>query len=272
MNHTWIDPVIFSIGPLQARWYGTMYVLGFLLAGIIFKYLAKKKFWLAPENSIDKYLTWLILSMCLGARLFYVFIYNWEYYSVHLLDIFSVWKGGLSFHGATVGMCLATWAFARKYNLHFFQMADCLALGGAPALLFGRIGNFINGELYGTMTDSWVGVIFPGGGPFPRHPSQLYEAFLEGAVLSVILFLVMKRERMYGVVCSLFVFGYGTFRFLIEFFREPDPQLGYYYKYFTMGQILCAVMMLLGVGMLFYAKKLNLKNPLLVSPRTSSDP
>lgn len=266
MNQSWIDPVLFSVGPLQVRWYGTMYVLGFLIGAIILKFLARKKFWLAPENSLDKYVTWLLIGMFLGARVAYVFVYNWEFYSVHLLDIFSIWKGGLSFHGALAGMCIATWAFARRVGLHFFQISDCLALAAGPGLVLGRMGNYINGELYGRMTDSWVGVVFPGGGPFPRHPSQLYEAFFEGAVLTILLFLVMKKQRMYGVVSSLFFFGYGSLRFVVEFFREADPQIGYYYKYFTMGQILCVMMMVIGLGMLFYSKKLNLANPLVQRP------
>ena len=263
MNEGWIDPVIFSLGPLQVRWYGAMYGLGFLVGGAILKYLANKKFWPLTKEDIDKYITMLIVGMFLGARLFYIFLYNWEYYSVNLMDIFAVWKGGLSFHGAVFGMCMATWMFAKKHNLHFFQIADSMAVAGSQGLFFGRMGNFINGELYGRVTDSWVGVVFPGAGPFPRHPSQLYEAILEGIVLFLILFAVHKRERFYGVVSSTFLLGYGVFRFIVEFFREPDSQLGYYFGYFTMGQILCFLMLPAAFLMLMYAKKLNIKNPLI---------
>jgi phosphatidylglycerol:prolipoprotein diacylglycerol transferase len=262
MNQEWMDPVIFSLGPLQVRWYGAMYVMGFLIGGAILKYLADKKFWPLPKEAIDKYVTMLIIGMFLGARLFYILFYNWEYYSVNLIDVFAVWKGGLSFHGAVFGMCTATWIFARKNNLHFFQIGDCMAVAGSPGLLCGRLGNFINGELYGRVTDSWAGIVFPGGGPFPRHPSQLYEGFLEGIVLFVILFYIHKRERFYGVVSAFFLLGYGTFRFIVEFFREPDSQLGFYLGYFTMGQILCFCMLPLGLLTLLYAKKLNIKNPL----------
>lgn len=261
MNQNWIDPVIFGIGPLQVRWYGAMYVLGFVVGGALLKYLADKKFWPLSKDDIDKYITWLILGMFLGARLFYVFLYNWEYYSVNLLDILSVWKGGLSFHGAVAGMCLVTYLFAKKNNLHFFQIADCMAVAGSPGLLFGRLGNFINGELYGRVTDSWAGIVFPGGGPFPRHASQLYEGVLEGIVLFVILFYLHKRQRFYGVVSSVFLLGYGVFRFIVEFFREPDAQLGYYFGYFTMGQFLCVAMIILSYFMLRWAKKVNVKNP-----------
>jgi phosphatidylglycerol:prolipoprotein diacylglycerol transferase len=259
----WIDPVIFSLGPLQVRWYGAMYVLGFVVGGFILKYLADKKFWPLPKDAIDKYVTALIIGMFLGARFFYVVIYNWEYYSVNLADAFAVWKGGLSFHGAVVGMCIATYLFARKHNLHFFQIADCMAVAGSPGLLFGRLGNFINGELYGRVTDSWAGVVFPGGGPFPRHPSQLYEGFLEGVLLFVLLFFLHRRQRIYGVVSAAFLLGYGTFRFIVEFFREPDAQLGYYFGYFTMGQFLCLAMIVLSYVILGWARRANVRNPYL---------
>lgn len=257
----WFDPVIFSLGPLQVRWYGAMYVLGFLVGGFLLKYLADKKFWPLSKEAIDKYITWLIIGMFIGARFFYVVLYNWDYYSENLLDSFAVWKGGLSFHGALAGMCLATYLFARKHHLSFFQIADCLAVAGTPGLLFGRIGNFINGELYGRVTDSWAGVVFPGGGPFPRHPSQLYEGVLEGIVLFFILFYLHKRERFYGVVSAVFLLGYGVFRFIVEFFREPDAQLGYYLGYFTMGQFLCLAMIALSFVLLRIAKKANIPTP-----------
>lgn len=263
MSQDWIDPVIFSLGPLQVRWYGAMYVIGFLVGGAILKHLCDKKFWPLPKEAIDKYITWIIIGMFLGARIFYTFIYNWDYYSDNLGDIFAVWKGGLSFHGAVVGMCIATWLFAKKHQLHFFQIADCMAVAGSPGLFFGRMGNFINGELYGRVTDSWAGVVFPGSGPFPRHPSQLYEGVLEGILLFVILYAVHKRERFYGVASSTFLLGYGVFRFIVEFFREPDSQLGYYFGYFTMGQILCFLMIIGSFFMLMYAKKMNIKNPLI---------
>jgi phosphatidylglycerol---prolipoprotein diacylglyceryl transferase len=263
MNQEWIDPVIFSIGPLQVRWYGAMYVIGFVVGGAILKYLADKKFWAPPKEAIDKYVTWLIVGMFLGARLAYVFVYNWDYYSQNFLDIFSVWKGGLSFHGAVVGMSVVTYLFAKKYRLHFFQIADCMAVAGSPGLFFGRMGNFINGELYGRVTDSWLGVVFPGGGPFPRHASQLYEGVLEGIILALLLFWLHKRQRFYGIVSAVFLGGYGVFRFIVEFFREPDAQLGYYFGYFTMGQILCVLMIIASFGFYWYAKKLNLKNPYL---------
>ncbi len=263
MNQAWIDPVLFSLGHVQLRWYGLMYILGFIVGALILKYLSDKNFWPLPKYEIDKFITWLIIGMFTGARLFYVLVYNWEYYSLNLSEILSFWRGGLSFHGAVLGMCLATGLFARKHNLHFFQIADGMAVAGAPGLFFGRIGNFINGELYGRVTDSWAGVVFPGAGPFPRHASQVYEGVLEGLILFVMLFLIHKRERFYGVCSATFLLGYGVFRFIAEFFREPDAQLGYYMGYFTMGQILCLTMIPGAFFILMYAKKLNIKNPLI---------
>jgi phosphatidylglycerol:prolipoprotein diacylglycerol transferase len=233
------------------------------VGGAILKHLANKRFWPLSTDLIDKYITWLIIGMFFGARFFYVFLYNWDYYSENLADILSVWKGGLSFHGAVFGMCLSTLYFAKKNRVHFFQIADCMAVAGSPGLLFGRLGNFINGELYGRVTDSWVGMVFPGGGPFPRHPSQLYEGFLEGIVLFIILYSIHRRQKIYGVVSAAFLLGYGSFRFVVEFFREPDVQLGYFFGYFTMGQFLCLAMIALSYVILRLARKAGVKNPLV---------
>jgi phosphatidylglycerol:prolipoprotein diacylglycerol transferase len=262
MEQNWIDPVVFAVGPLHVRWYGAMYVIGFLIAGLLLKYLSQTKVWPLPAETIDKYVTWMILGMFFGARLAYVFVYNWEYYSVNLGDIFSVWKGGLSFHGALLGMCFATWLFAKRHNVNFYQISDCLAIVGTQGLFWGRVGNFINGELYGRVTDSWVGIVFPGGGPFPRHPSQLYEGVLEGIVLSVIVFMAHKKQKYYGLAGALFVGGYGVMRFIVEFFREPDPQLGYYFGFLTMGQILCLIMLPIAYGVYKNSQSYRIPNPL----------
>lgn len=262
MNNSWIDPVLVALGPIEVRWYGLMYVVGFAVGSWLLGRLALTKFWPLPKESIDKYVTALIIGMFLGARTFYVFIYNWGYYSQHLNEIFHVWRGGLSFHGAVVGMSLATLWFAKKYNVHFLQIADCMAVAGSPGLFFGRMGNFINAELYGRVTTSPIGIIFPGAGPYPRHASQLYEGVLEGIVLAILLYLLHKRQKHYGVVSAAFLLGYGVFRFIVEFFREPDAQLGYYFGLFTMGQILCFLMLPLAAAMLLWARKVNLKNPL----------
>jgi phosphatidylglycerol:prolipoprotein diacylglycerol transferase len=256
--HT-IDPVIFDLGPLQIRWYGLMYVIGFLISGYLLKILVRKKFFKVTEDKIDSLVTHMIICMFIGARTAYVFIYNWDYYSKNLMDLLAVWKGGLSFHGALVGLIVGGYIFAKKNKLHFFEVMDSVALVGTQGLFFGRMGNFINGELYGRPTTSKFGIIFlNGGGPMPRHPSQLYEAFLEGILLSIILWVVEKKTKTYGMVSAFFMIGYGAFRFIVEFFREPDSQLGYYFGFITMGQILCFLMVGAGLGILIYVRKLAL--------------
>lgn len=253
-----IDPVIFDLGALQIRWYGLMYVIGFIIAGYLLKVLVRKKFFKVPEDKIDSLVTTMIVCMFLGARIFYVFIYNWESYSDNLLDIIAVWKGGLSFHGALVGLITGGVIFARQNKVTWYEVMDSIALAGTQGIFWGRLGNFINGELYGRITDSPLGIIFPyGGGPYPRHPSQLYEAVLEGIILTAVVWFVKSRTKIYGIIGAFFVGGYGLFRFIIEFFREPDTQLGYYFGFLTMGQILCLLMIIAGVCLGVYFKKKN---------------
>ena len=253
------DPTIFSIGPLQVRWYGLMYVIGFMNGNFLLRYLSKKGFLKVDPEKADGLVTYLIIGMFFGARLFYVFIYNWDYYASRPLEWLAVWQGGLSFHGAIVGLVLGAWVFARKYQIPLFQVTDSMALAGTQGLFFGRLGNFINGELYGRVTDSPLGMIFPQGGPYPRHPSQLYEGVFEGIVLGAIIWLVYPRVKRYGVLTPLFIVGYGVFRYFIEFFRQPDEQLGFYFGgTTTMGQILCFIMIIVGTGVYFLGRKKNL--------------
>ena len=250
------DPIIFSLGPISVRWYGTMYVVGFIISGLLLRVLSKRNFFPLPKNYIDVLVTYMIVGMFLGARLAYVFIYNWDYYQNNVSEILSVWQGGLSFHGALVGIILGGYLFARRHSLTLFQVMDNVALAGAQGLFFGRIGNFINGELYGRVTDSPVGMIFPAGGAYPRHPSQLYEGVLEGLFLSAILWLLLFRVKKYGIISGVFIVGYGFIRYFIEFFREPDRQLGYYFNgTTTMGQILCLLMIVAGCAWIVMAKR-----------------
>lgn len=253
-----LNPVIFDLGPVQIRWYGLMYVIGFIIAGYFLKVLVRNKFFKITEDKIDSLITTMIICMFIGARTFYVFIYNWEYYSQNLFDLLAVWKGGLSFHGALVGLLVGGYIFARQQKITLFEVMDSVALAGTPGLFFGRIGNFINGELYGRITNSSVGVIFPQGGPFPRHASQLYEAILEGLLLFIILWWVKTKAKIHGIISGLFVSLYGLFRFIVEFYREPDSQLGYYFGQMTMGQILCFLMIIAGMGIIVYSKKKNI--------------
>jgi phosphatidylglycerol:prolipoprotein diacylglycerol transferase len=254
-----LNPVILDLGALQVRWYGLMYVIGFLISGYLFKVLIHRGFFKITEDKIDSLITSMIIFMFIGARGAYVFIYNWDYYSDHLLELLSVWKGGLSFHGALAGLLFGGWVFARKNKISWTQVMDAVALAGTQGLFFGRMGNFINGELYGRTTDSMFGVIFPkDGGPFARHPSQLYEGILEGVVLFLIVWFFEKRVKRYGEISAIFLTGYGVFRFIIEFFREPDAQLGYYFGFITMGQILCFIMIFVGIGAYALSRKQNI--------------
>jgi len=252
-----LNPVLIDLGAVQVRWYGLMYVVGFIIAGILLKLLVKQNFLKVSVEKIDSLVTTMIICMFVGARTAYVFIYNWDYYSQNLTDLLAVWKGGLSFHGALVGLIAGGVIFARQNKLSWMEVMDSVALAGTQGLFFGRLGNFINGELYGRITNSSVGIIFPQGGPFPRHASQLYEAFLEGILLCLILWFVKSRVKVYGIIGAFFVGFYGVFRFIVEFFREPDSQLGYYFGFITMGQILCFLMILAGVGLYIHAKKRN---------------
>lgn len=252
--NNWIDPIIFSIGPLAVRWYGLMYVIGFVAAGFFFKRLINEGFLQITKEKIDSLITTEIIFMFLGSRTAYVFIYNWDYYQQHLGEVFAVWKGGLSFHGAVVGLFLGAFYFARRNKLPGLQITDVVSIVGPFGILFGRIGNFINGELYGRVTDSSWGIIFPGGGPYPRHASQLYESFFEGLILFILLWLIRTKMKYYGMITGIFFTVYGIFRYFIEFFREADAQLGYYFGgTTTMGQILCLIQIVCGIGIIFYA-------------------
>ncbi|MBF0297552.1 MAG: prolipoprotein diacylglyceryl transferase [Oligoflexia bacterium] len=250
------DPVIFSLGPLQVRWYGLMYVIGFLLGGRLYLKLCREKFVKLPVEKLDMYIFHIIIGMFLGARLLFVFVYNWDYYSENLSEIFTVWKGGLSFHGGFLGFVIVCIIYSKKYKIPFFNLADGIVLTATPGLFFGRMGNFINGELYGRITDVPWGMIFHNGGPYPRHPSQLYEGIGEGVILLAILWILKYRVKYQGILSATFLIGYGCIRFTVEFFREPDVQLGYYFGgTTTMGQILCMLMIIAGIGLMTYSIK-----------------
>lgn len=253
-----LDPVIFQVWGFQVRWYGMMYVIGFIVAVQIFNHLSRQRFLQMNRQEIDSFSMTMLIGMLLGARLTYVFVYNWDYHQNHLAEILSIWKGGLSFHGAIIGFIVVIAAWARKKRIPFYQIGDSAALSGTLGLGFGRMGNFINGELYGRISETNWGVIFPDGGPYPRHPSQLYEACFEGPVLFFLLWFIKRKAKHYGVISAAFLLGYGIFRYFIEFFREADPQLGYYLNgTTTMGQILCFIMIVGGVGIYLHGKRLH---------------
>lgn len=245
-----IDPVFLRLGPLEFRWYGLMYILGFLAAFLIIKAQAKKRALQLSSETISDIVFIIALGIVLGGRAGYILFYNLSWYLSHPLKVFAVWEGGMSFHGGMIGGILAALYVFRKNNLDFWQMIDIVSLTAPIGLGFGRIGNFINGELYGRVTDSRWGVVFPSGGTLPRHPSQLYEAFLEGFLLLVLALGVSRRSPPKGVVFWTLIAGYGFFRFIVEFFREPDQQLGFLWGGATMGQLLSLPMLVLGVIMI----------------------
>jgi len=251
MQFPQIDPVFLSIGPLQFRWYGLMYVVAFVATYLILRSeTARKKLPLSNDDVADL-VFFGALGVVLGGRLGYILFYNLGFYLTHPLRIFAVWEGGMSFHGGFLGVICAFVIYDRRKNIPFFTLIDMAALWAPVGLGLGRIGNFINGELYGRQTDVPWGIIFPGGGGVPRHPSQLYEAFLEGLVLFALVRFASRRSPATGVAGWTFVAGYGLFRFIVEFFRQPDDNLGLLVAFFSMGQLLSLPMFLLGSFMVF---------------------
>lgn len=250
MNFPQIDPVFLSLGPLQFRWYGLMYVLAFVFTYGILRSEAKRKRLLLTSDDISDLVFYGALGVVLGGRFGYVLFYNLPFYLANPLKLFAVWEGGMSFHGGFLGVVISFVLYARRKNIPFFTLIDMAALCAPVGLGLGRVGNFINGELYGRTTDLPWGIIFPGGGSLPRHPSQIYEAILEGLVLFIIVRFVSRSSSATGVAGWSFVGGYGLFRFVVEFVRQPDAQLGTFLGgVFSMGQLLSLPMFLLGTFM-----------------------
>ncbi|HMK35781.1 MAG TPA: prolipoprotein diacylglyceryl transferase [Desulfomonilaceae bacterium] len=247
-----IDPVLLRIGPLEVRWYGFMYLIGFVAAYFVIRSELKRKDGPVPARCADDLLFYLIVGLLIGARVGYALFYNLPSYAAAPWEILFVWHGGMSFHGGLVGMIVAGLIFARSRKAPFLELADIGALAAPIGLMLGRVGNFINCELYGRVTTVPWGVVFPTGGPLPRHPSQLYESFFEGLVLFILLWLLRTRTTRHGQVLAAFLICYGVFRFAIEFFREPDVQVGFIFQGLTMGQILCLFMIPAGIGLLIY--------------------
>ena len=245
-----IDPVFLRLGPLEFRWYGLMYIIGFLAAYFIIKSQVKRRGIGLSTDAVADIVFFIAMGIVLGGRSGYILFYNLSWYLANPLKVFAVWEGGMSFHGGFLGAIIAAAFVSRKNGLDFFQMADIVALTAPVGLGLGRLGNFINGELYGRVTKHSFGVLFPGGGPLPRHPSQLYEALLEGVLLFSILWGLSCRKIPKGTVSWSFVAGYGLFRFIVEFFREPDQQLGFLWGGATMGQLLSLPMFAVGVIMI----------------------
>jgi phosphatidylglycerol:prolipoprotein diacylglycerol transferase len=241
-----IDPEIFRIGPLAIRWYGLMYLIGFIASMLLVRHQIARQKLNRRQDFVETLYSYLILGLLLGGRLGYVIFYNPGYYFEHPLEIVAIWQGGMAFHGALIGTIIAGLIFCKRAGVDKLMIADMICVTVPIGLGLGRIGNFINAELYGRVTDVPWAMIFPGE-VLPRHPSQLYEFFLEGVVLFTILWLIKGRVRK-GTVTALFLILYGIFRTAVEFFREPDAQIGYILGFLTMGQILSGVMILAGIA------------------------
>lgn len=254
-----LDPIAFSLGPLVVRWYGLAYVLGFVCAAAIIYFMAKRWKLGMSEDNLLTLMVCAIVGVVLGARIGYVLFYGDGYYLSHPLEILAFNQGGMSFHGGLVGLLIGGAVAARMTRIPFLTLADLGSIAAPIGLFFGRCANFVNGELWGAPTDGPLGVVFGGAaGMMPRHPSQLYEAVLEGLVIFCVLFALSRKRppRPQGTFLGAFLVLYGIFRFLIEFVREPDVQLGYLWGgWLTMGQVLSAPLIVAGIALLIYAAR-----------------
>ncbi len=245
-----IDPVFFRLGPLQFRWYGLMYVLGLSAAYVLIRRRAAARHVSLSKAQLYDLIMYAALGVFLGGRLGYTIFYNGEYYLQHPAKILAVWEGGMSFHGGLLGACVAIWLFCYKKEFPVYTIADLAAQAVPIGLGLGRVGNFINGELYGRPTDVAWCMVFPYGGEACRHPSQLYEAGLEGALLFGVLWALARKPMPPGTIFWSFIAGYGFLRSLAELFREPDTHLGFILGPLTMGQLLSIPMFFLGLVMI----------------------
>ncbi len=262
-----IDPIALRLGPLELRWYGLMYILAFASAWIlgryrISKYANKNKIFKPWSNTnFDDLLTLGMLGVIIGGRLGFVLFYDLASYIRNPLEILSIWNGGMSFHGGLLGVLIAMWFYARRNGRHFLEITDFISPLIPLGLFFGRIGNFINGELWGNVSNVPWAMVFPYAGPLPRHPSQLYEALLEGLVLFIVIWAYAAKPRALGKISGIFAIGYGLARFMVEFVRTPDAHLGYVaFNWMTMGQILSLPLML--VGLWLFLRKIPITKPL----------
>ena len=252
--HPQFDPIAFQLGPLAVRWYGLMYLVAFVLFVVLGKIRARRNLltgW--HPRDVDDMLLYGVIGVIIGGRLGYVMFYKPLYYLEHPLEILQVWAGGMSFHGGFLGVLVALWIFARIRNKRWLAVTDFVAPLVPLGLAAGRIGNFINGELVGRVTNGWWAMVFPQVDNLPRHPSQLYQVALEGVLLFLVLWWYAQRQRPMGAVSGLFLVGYGTFRFIAEFAREPDVFLGLLAGGLTMGQWLSLPMVAAGVAMIVWA-------------------
>ncbi len=258
-----ISPVMLSLGPLEIRWYSLAYIVGFLFSWIYIKKLSFNKTLYDRKSSFDSKLVddlvfYSVIGLIVGARFGYILFYNLEFYIQNPLNILYVWEGGLSFHGGLIGIIVAALYTSKIYKTQFFELSDLICVSAPVGIFLGRVSNFINGELYGRPSSTFLGIIFPTADNQYRHPSQLYEAFLEGLLLFIILnisIFFFKTLSRPGYVSGLFLLFYGLFRFLVEFSREPDIQIGYIYNFLTMGMALSIPMVISGIIIMMISSK-----------------
>lgn len=253
-----LDPVAFSIFSLEIRWYSLAYIFGILFTYSWLKYCQKTQGFMSTK-ALEDWMIYAILSVILGGRLGYILFYNPLYFLNNPLEILAFWHGGMSFHGGLIGAIFGMWLFAKKYQIKYWILCDNIAVSAPFGIFCGRIANFINLELYGRATNGNFGIIFPNSDGLPRHPSQLYEAGLEGLLLlSILLILFFKTnfKKYPQKLSGVFLIGYGTSRFIVEYFREPDQQIGFIFNFITMGQILSLPLIFFGIWLYFKNKKL----------------
>jgi phosphatidylglycerol:prolipoprotein diacylglycerol transferase len=252
-----VNPIAISVGPFAVRWYALAYIVGLLIGWRYCLYLAGRAPNLVRRLDVDDFLVWATLGVVLGGRIGYVLFYNFDYYAAHPLQVFFVWHGGMSFHGGALGVTIAIILFTRRRTIPVFAFSDIICAAIPIGLFFGRIANFINGELFGRPSSVPWAMVFPNGGPLPRHPSELYEAFLEGIVLFLVLFIAERRgvRREPGVLSGMFLIGYAIARIIGECFRQPDPQVGYLIFGTTEGQLLSIPVLIIGIVVVWWAKR-----------------
>ena len=250
-----INPVALQIGPLKLHWYALMYLFGYFIGGsLLFKRIKKLQLsW--TKSQLENLTLYVGIGCILGGRIGYVLFYDLPYYVSDPLNIFKIWQGGMSYHGGLIGVLISIGIYAKLHKRSYFSIADLIAPVIPIGLAAGRIGNFINGRLFGKITDVPWGMVFPDGGPYVRHPSQLYEFLTEGVLLFIILWVYSSKPRKPMKTSALFLIGYSVFRIFCEFFRQPDPQIGYIaFGWLTMGQILCIPMILAGFVLIYLSR------------------
>ena len=258
------DPVLIDLGLFQIRWYSIAYILGIVIGWVyankIIKLttINKYNFEQIKTTHLNDLIIYLVIGIVLGGRLGYVFFYNFEYYSQNFIEIFKLWQGGMSFHGGLLGVIVSIIFFSKKIKINFFKFADIVSCVAPIGIFLGRIANFINGELYGKISTVPWGIIFPDGGSVARHPSQIYEAFLEGIILFILInYLALKKQLLFktGYISGLFLVSYSILRILSEIFREPDIHLGLFFNYFSLGTLLSMLTFIIGLVIIISTKK-----------------